>query len=114
MFNDHKTIRVCSTCAEAGKRKATPVEGAGAGPSKRPKKAKGGSENFSVLVRGRTATRSLKFSSLSQRCEDDGYLVVCFACDALPVALVLVCLFLFFSCNTEAGAPGRHESFVTT
>ena len=38
MFKDHETKRICSTCvAKAGKRKATPAEGAGAGPSKRPK-----------------------------------------------------------------------------
>ena len=36
-------------------------------------------------------------------------MVVCFSCGALPVVLVLVCLCLFFSCNIEAGAPGRHE-----
>ena len=35
MFDDHETKRICSTCvAKAGKRKATPAEGAGAGPSK--------------------------------------------------------------------------------
>ena len=47
MFDDHDTKRVCSTCvAEAGKRKAA-SEGAGTGPSKRPKKTKGGSEKGS-------------------------------------------------------------------
>lgn len=35
-------------------------------------------------------------------------MVVCFSCGAVPVVLVLVCL-LNFSCNIEAGAPGRHE-----
>ena len=45
MFDDHETKRICSTCvAEAGKRKVTPAESAGAGPSKRPKKTKGESE----------------------------------------------------------------------
>jgi len=48
MFDDHETKRICSTCvAKAGKRKATPAEGAGAGPSKRPKKTKGGSKQGS-------------------------------------------------------------------
>ena len=48
MFDDHETKRICSTCvAKAGKRKATPAEGAGAGPSKRPKKTKGGSRKGS-------------------------------------------------------------------
>jgi len=48
MFDDHETKRICSTCvAKAGKRKATPAEGAGAGPSKRPKKTKGGSREGS-------------------------------------------------------------------
>ena len=48
MFDDHETKRICSTCvAEAVKRKATPAEGTGAGPSKRPKKTKGGSEKGS-------------------------------------------------------------------
>ena len=48
MFDDHETKRICSTCvAKAGKRKATPAEGAGAGPSKRPKKTKGVSKQGS-------------------------------------------------------------------
>lgn len=48
MFDDHETKRICSTCvAKAGKRKATPAEGAGAGPSKRPKKTKGRSKQGS-------------------------------------------------------------------
>ena len=48
MFDDHETKRICSTCvAKVGKRKATPAEGAGAGPSKRPKKTKGGSREGS-------------------------------------------------------------------
>ena len=48
MFDDHETKRICSTCvAKAGKRKTTPAEGAGAGPSKRPKKTKGGSRKGS-------------------------------------------------------------------
>ena len=48
MFDDHETKRICSTCvARAGKRKATPAEGAGAGPSKRPKKTNGGSKQGS-------------------------------------------------------------------
>ena len=48
MFDDHETKRICSTCVtKAGKRKATPAEGAGAGPSKRPKKTKGGSREGS-------------------------------------------------------------------
>ena len=48
MFDDHETKRICSMCvAVAGKRKATPAESAGAGPSKRPKKTKGGSEKGS-------------------------------------------------------------------
>ena len=48
MFDDHERKRICSTCvAEAGKRKATPAESAGAGPSKRPEKTTGGSEKGS-------------------------------------------------------------------
>ena len=48
MFYHHGTKRICSTCvAEAGKRKATPAESDGAGPSERPKKTKGGSEKGS-------------------------------------------------------------------
>ena len=48
MFDDHETKRICSTCvAKAGKRKATPAEGARAGPSKRPKKTKGVSKQGS-------------------------------------------------------------------
>ena len=62
MFDDHETKRICSTCvAEAGKRKATPAEGAGAGSSQRPKKTKGGVRRVLVLVRGRTTTRSMRF-----------------------------------------------------
>ena len=42
MFEDDDKHRICSTCvAKAGKRKATPAEGAGAGPSQPPKKKKG-------------------------------------------------------------------------
>ena len=65
MFDDHETKRICSTCvAKAGKRKATPAESAGVGPSKRPKKTKGGGvRRVLVLVRGRTTTKSLRFSS---------------------------------------------------
>ncbi|CAB1102155.1 unnamed protein product [Ectocarpus sp. CCAP 1310/34] len=34
MFEDDEKHRICSECvAKAGKRKATPAEGAGAGPS---------------------------------------------------------------------------------
>ena len=48
MFDDHEMKRICNTCiAEAGQRKATPAEGAGAGPSQRPKKTKKGSEKGS-------------------------------------------------------------------
>eukprot|EP00903_Cladosiphon_okamuranus_P010992 g10381.t1 len=42
IFEDDDKHRICSKCvAKAGKRKATPAEGAGAGSSKRPKKTKG-------------------------------------------------------------------------
>ena len=48
MFDDHETKSICSTCvAEPRQRKATPAEGAGAGPSQRPKKTKGGTEKGS-------------------------------------------------------------------
>ena len=48
MFDDHETKRICSTCvAEAGRRKTSPAEGAGAGPSQRPTNTKGGGEKGS-------------------------------------------------------------------
>ena len=32
-----------------------------------------------------------------------------FSCGALPAGLVLLFFCFLFSCNIEAGAPGRHE-----
>ena len=60
------------------------------------RKRRGEARRVLVLVRGRTTTRSLRLSSLSRRCEGEGYMVVCFSCGALPVVLVLFVCFCFF------------------